>query len=90
MRMNLHSDATAKPPQSLLILWVRMLASEFLVEEKKAGNWLFDQNCQKFVAKFLRSQGWKVRAYASPDRGSHGFLIADDCENFVAWRLAQD
>ncbi len=94
LRINLHLEATPKPPQQLIQLWTRMLAEEYCVDMRHAGSWMHTPDCRGFVAEFLQSQGWRVQAYTTPMVSmervvSHGFVVADDCEKFVAWKLSQ-
>jgi hypothetical protein len=96
MRINMSViHATVKPPRSLLDIWCHMLASEYLVEPKTAVRWLHERNSRAFVVDFLKSKGWKVDTYTTPDveghasPPSHGYVISDDCVHFVAWRLSQ-
>lgn len=94
MRINMHSAATPRPPRGLLDLWCHMLASEYLVEPKHAARWVHGVDTRQFVVEFLQSKGWQVRAYTTPavenqTPYSHGFVVEDSCEHFVAWKLSQ-
>lgn len=96
MRINMNIAHTSEPPpRSLLTLWCNMLASEYLVPPMKAMAWLHGDNSREFVVDFLKSQGWKVESYTTPEielnRGpvSYGYFISDDCENLVAWKLIE-
>jgi len=85
--------ASEKPPRSLLDLWCHMLASEYLVEPKYAIRWLHNVDSRPFVVEFLQSKGWQVQSYTTPVieqnlyPPSHGFVIADDCDQLVRWKL---
>ena len=94
MRINMNVMlASEKPPRSLLDLWCHMLASEYLVEPKVANRWLHNRDSRAFVVEFLQSTGWRVHSYTTPDIDgnvqppSHGFVIADDCDQLVRWKL---
>ena len=85
--------ANPRPPSRLLKHWCGLLSAEYMVGESDAMSWMYDQNTRSFVVEFLQSQGWKVTQYTtpplSPDKViSYGFVVADDCEQFVAWKLA--
>lgn len=94
MRINLYLDANPKPPRDLIQLWARMLADEYCVDIKYAHSWIYTSDSREFVVEFLQSQGWRLQAYTTPMVSmervvSYGFVIADDCEKFVAWKLSQ-
>ena len=94
MRINMNAIyASEKAPRSLLDLWCQMLASEYLVEHKYAARWLYNADSRPFVVEFLQSKGWQVQSYTTPvvdqhnHPPSHGFLIADDCDQLVSFKL---
>jgi hypothetical protein len=94
MRINMNVfSASEKPPLSLIQLWCHMLASEYLVEPKMAARWVHNTDSRSFVVEFLQSKGWKVHAYTTPaleqnsQPPSHGYVIADDCDQLVHWKL---
>jgi hypothetical protein len=71
-----------------------MLAEEYLVSVSHASHWMFSVENLEFVTEFLQSQGWKIHSYTTPAISmerviSYGFVVADDCDRFVVWRLAQ-
>jgi hypothetical protein len=75
-------------------LWANMLAQEYCVDLKHARSWVAGSESRSFVVEFLQSHCWKVEAYTTPHVGlervvSYGYVVSDDCEQFVAWRLSQ-
>lgn len=95
MRINMNAmNASERPPHNLMNLWCHMLASEYLVEPKMAIRWLHNVDSRAFVVEFLQSKGWKVSAYITPaiEHGSlppsHGFVITDDCDQLITWKLS--
>lgn len=93
MRINLHLEATPRPPRNLLHKWAAMLAEEYCVEVRRANSWIHQDEGREFVVKFLQEKGWKVTTYTTPEVGgyhvSYGFVVADDCEHLVAWKLSE-
>jgi hypothetical protein len=93
MRINLWLNASERPPPSLLLKWGELLSKEYLVSVSDAGRWITQRDHMCWVAQVLRDKGWKVEAYHTPFVGdrcqSYGYVVADDCEHFVAWRLSQ-
>lgn len=94
MRINLHLEATPKPPRALMELWAQMLAKEYCVDIKHARSWISGSESRSFVTEFLQAQGWKVTPYTTPHVSmerviSYGYVVEDACEQFVAWRLSQ-
>lgn len=93
MRINLWLNASQRPPHNLLQKWGELLAQEYLVSLSDAGRWITQREHMPWVAEFLRSKGWKVDAYTTPPVAdkcqSYGYVVAGDCEHFVAWRLSQ-
>ena len=86
--------AKPRPPVILIDAWLTMLAEEYHVDESDAGSWLYNKITRPFVVEFLQSKGWKVEEYTAPPVSggkviSEGYVISDDCEQFVAWRLSQ-
>lgn len=97
MRINMNViHASKKPPRGLLDLWCQMLASEYMVNPHTAARWVHDRGSRSFVVQFLKERGWQVDAYSTPEvevntsPPSHGYVVSDSCEHFVAWRLSQD
>lgn len=93
MRINLHGEATPRPPHSLLLKWATMLAEEYCVEVRHAHCWMSTDTGRQFVAKFLQDKGWKIHTYTTPTINSdtvlsYGFVVDDDCEHLVAWKLS--
>ena len=94
MRINMNGlESTQKAPRSLIMHWCSMLASEYHVSEQHALKWIgFPENA-KFVAEFLKRQGWRVESYTTPSvetnrsSPSWGYVVADDCERLLTWRL---
>lgn len=94
MRINMHFEATPRPPRGLLDLWCYMLASEYLVDPKHAARWVHGVDTREFVVEFLQSKGWQVHAYTTPaveDQTpySHGFVVMDPEELLLAWKLSK-
>jgi hypothetical protein len=96
MRINMKmAYAAERPPEGLLHAWTQMLASEYNVKSDEASYWLFEPQSRQFVLEFLQSRGWKVTAYTTPavrqgSMISEGFILADDCDQYVTWRLSQE
>ena len=94
MRINLHIMAEPRPPKGLFNSWTKVLSEEYNIKQEDAWRWFTTFEGREFIAACLRSQGWRITTYETPrdDTGlmiSYGFVVADDCEQFVAWKLAE-
>lgn len=88
MIINMHGIPTNPTPcHPLLTLWCHMLASEFPNHAHIASRWVYDPSpsCRAYVVEFLQKRGWQVTAYESSL--THGYVIADDCDQLVHWKL---
>lgn len=86
----------AKPraPRQLIEHWMSLLAAEYHVEESDAASWFYGRQTRSFAVEYLQSQGWKIEEYTTPPVGndkviSQGFILADDCDQLVEWKLSQ-
>ena len=67
------------------------MAEDYQISDREAQQYLANQ--LDVTAEFLRKQGWKVTAYSLPPLDSgrrpwrRGYIIDDDCEKLIAWRL---
>ncbi len=96
MRVNMSLAAKPRPPSILLKHWCSLLSEEYLVEESDAMSWVYNSHTRSFVVDFLQSRGWKVEGYTTPPLNSdshkvisQGFVIADDCDELIKWKLTQ-
>lgn len=71
--------------------WITLLAEEYAVDRDDATKWAYHKNCHEFVINYLKSHGWDVESYVTPDIEqrciSYGFVVNDGCEQLMKWRL---
>ena len=89
MRINLASRSN--PHKRMLQHWAFLLADEYQVNPAQAEKWIISD--PKFVAEFMQSKTWKVQDYATPliyeSSISFGYVIDDECDQFIVWKLSQ-
>ena len=70
-------------------------AAEYAMDERSGWMYMFSSSIstREIFAETLASKGWKISAYSLPpafdDKTySWGYVIADDCDRLVQWKLA--
>ena len=98
MRINtLKAGSNSNP---LLLLWAELFSAEFQVNQKVSLKYV--KHAPEQVAEFLKLGGWSVEWYVLPSlpKGvewdaeeppihSQGYIVAEDCEKYVEWRLRE-
>ena len=98
MRINLALAAPGGRDDGLskfLSALAHEFAAEYAMDERSGWLYMFSSSIstREIVAETLASKGWRISAYALPPATdgksySWGYVIADDCDRLVQWKLA--
>lgn len=102
MRINLLNTRRGGASSALVKHLIKIAADEFLVDYKRLHQQLMTgyDPLGEAVATHLRSVGWQISWYKLPHPEademlgmsdyamlSAGFVISDNCDLFISWRL---
>ncbi len=99
MRINTFKPGSRTNP--LLLHWAALFSEEYQITEKVALKYVI--HSLDPVTEFLKQNGWQVESYRlsplpdgvemeyeiTPVR-SQGYIVAEDCEKYVEFRLRQE
>ncbi len=99
--MRINSFKSGSKTHPLLLHWADLFADEFQISSKIGLKYVI--HSPELVSGFLENQGWKVTAYQLPPLPegveleyetpivrSQGYILAEDCEKYVEFRLRQE